>query len=98
MQYELNSTPGLTRSALARRLKLDPSRVTQILNVLNLAPQIQDYVRSLEPTKHRNPLTDRDWMRLARIRDHVSQEREFRRLLLRNASGHSHSQNAISVP
>lgn len=81
LRYELESTPGLTRSALARKLKLDPSRVTQILNLFNLAPEIQDYIRNLPPSKHHSQISDDAWMRLARIRDYRLQRQEFDRLL-----------------
>jgi len=80
LQQQLRTT-GLTRSALARRLKLDPSRITQILNLTNLTPSIQEYILNLQPTKHRSSINDSQWMRLARIRDHQAQTREFKSLL-----------------
>jgi|GEM_PF-2376192 len=80
LQHQLDSSPSLTRLALAKRLKLDPSRITQILNLLNLAPKIQDYIRNLPPIKHRHFISDRDWMRLARIQNQELQLREFDRL------------------
>jgi len=81
LQYELDSRSGLTRSALARELHLDPSRVTQILNLLNLTPSIQDYICNLPATKHRSPIRDEDWMRLARLRDQRQQIQKFEALL-----------------
>lgn len=77
LKKQLDTAPGLTRFALAKRLGLDPTRISQILNLLNLAPRIQAYVQSLEPTIHHPAISDRDWNRLARIRDHVVQTREF---------------------
>ena len=81
LRFELDSRPSLTRSALARELHLDPSRVTQILNLLNLAPEIQDYIRNLSPTKRRSPISDEDWMKLAQLGDRDAQLKEFERLL-----------------
>src|SRR5688572_12108471 len=40
LKERLAST-GLIRSALAEEMSLDPSRITQILNLLNLAPAIR---------------------------------------------------------
>ena len=77
IKQQLDATPGLTRFALAKTLRLDPSRITQILNLLNLAHQIQDYIRSLPPTKHHDPIGDNQWMRLARIRDRAHQVETF---------------------
>jgi len=84
----LDTNPGLTRLALAKELDLDPSRITQILNLLNLAPQIQTYIQNLSPIRRHNQIGDRQWMRLARIRDQKLQLDEFERLknLLRSSS------------
>ena len=80
LKTRLTDESGITRSELARRLGLDPSRVTQILNLLNLTPEIQKYIEGLQPTKHRSPVGDDDWMRLARLRNPIQQNREFQKL------------------
>ena len=80
LKEQMDSTPGLTRFALAKDLCLDPSRITQILNLLNLAPEIQTYIRDLPPTKHHDPIGDNSWMHLARINDRTLQFQEFERL------------------
>ncbi len=77
----LDSSPGLTRFALAKRMGLDPTRISQILNLLNLAPRIQTYIRALEPTIHHPAISDRDWNRLTRIRESSQQIAEFETLL-----------------
>ena len=77
MKHRLDTTPGLTRFVLAEDLRLDPSRITQILNLLNLVPEIQAYIRNLSPTKHHGPIGDCQWMRLARIKDQNLQLKEF---------------------
>ena len=77
LKERLDMTPGLTRFALAKHLGLDPSRITQIRNLLNLAPQIQTYIRNLPPTKHHDLISDHHWMRLSRIRNQELQLRKF---------------------
>lgn len=77
----LDSTPGLNRLALARDLGMDPSQLTRILNLLNLAPKIQTCIWGLKPTIHKSPIKDRDWHRLARIRDLTLQFQEFEYVL-----------------
>ena len=88
LKEQLDATPGLTRFALAKDLRLDPSRITQILNLLNLAPHILAYIRNLPPTKHHDPIGDCEWMRLARIQDHVRQVQEFELLIQSSPAGH----------
>lgn len=81
LQKTLATTPGLTRFALAKRMKVDPTRVSQILNLLHLAPRIQAYIQALEPTIHQPTISDRDWNRLARLRDPFDQIKSFEALL-----------------
>jgi len=64
---------GINRFTLSKNLGLDPSRITQILNLLRLDAKIQDYIRGLPPSKHHDPIGDHQWMRLARIRESKSQ-------------------------
>lgn len=80
LKQHLDESPGLTRLALAKELGLDPSRVSQILNLLNLAPEIQAYIKDLPPTNQLESIGDRKWMRIARIRDQNLQIDEFKRL------------------
>ena len=81
LKTHLAARPGITKSALAREMKLDPSRITQILSLLNLTREIQNYIQALPPTKHHSRIGDREWMRLARIQDHIHQLQEFEALL-----------------
>jgi hypothetical protein len=96
LKHRLDSAPGLTRFALAKDLTLDPSRVSQILNLLNLAPKIQVYIRDLPFTKRHDPIGDYQWMRLARIKDRNLQSQEFERL--RNRSKVTSSASFALVP
>ncbi len=51
---------------LARRLGFSRARVTQILYLMVLAPEIQRWVEGLEPTSDRPPITERRLRDLAR--------------------------------
>ena len=84
LKQQLDATPGLTRFALAKSLSLDPSRISQILKLTNLSPEIQSYIRDLPFTKRHDPIGDCQWMRLARIKDQTLQSQEFERLLNRS--------------
>ena len=58
-QEQLNQRPELTQRDLANEAGMHPSRVTHILNLLKLAPAIQRYVMSMEPTTRRSKLNER---------------------------------------
>ncbi len=81
LKARLDGNPGLKRLALAKELGIDPSYMTSILNLTRMAPAIQRYVMGTLPTIHRSPISDRQWMRLARIRDRSAQLLEFKKLL-----------------
>jgi hypothetical protein len=76
----LARTPGLTRDALAKKVGIDPSYLTRILNLLNLAPEIQRYLLMLPPTQTKGLLVESRLKHLARIRDHQTQLIEFEKL------------------
>ena len=80
-QKRLKSNPGLTRTGLAREVRIDASRLTQILNLLNLAPEIRRHVLSLPASPKRSPVTERNLRPFARLRDHRAQVLAFNRLL-----------------
>ena len=84
LKARLDGNPSLKRLALAKELGIDPSYMTSILNLIRMAPQIQRYVMGMLPTIHRSPISDRQWMRLARIHDRALQLREFQNLLTTN--------------
>jgi hypothetical protein len=80
LKFQLAKSPGLSRLAFARQIAMDPAHLTRFLNLTALAPQIQRYISNMQPTIHRSLITDRDWHRLARIRDQDVQLAEFERL------------------
>ena len=77
----LEGSPGLTRAALAREAGIDPTRLSQIMNLLNLAPSIQSHILSLHPTIGRGPLNERQLRDLSRVRDRATQVLGFTKLL-----------------
>ena len=80
-QARLTNSPGLTRDALAKEVGLNPSYLTRILNLLKLAPKIQDYIRSMQPTVRIGRVTESHLKEIARIGDHGEQIRQFQGLL-----------------
>jgi len=81
LQDRLNHHPGLTREALAREVGMDPSRLSRILGLLNLAPAIRERILALPPSVTRGTLTERRLRPVARLKDPVRQLIEFERLL-----------------
>ena len=79
----LRATPGLTQTALAKELDISRVRVTQILNLLRLTPEIQRYVLSLPPTTRiRGQISEPQLRRLSKIQDHNDQWQKFQGLIV----------------
>lgn len=85
LKERLDTNPGLTRDALAREVGCSPTRLTMILNLLNLAPQIRQRILELPPVVGQGRITERRIRPLARLRDQAAQRMGFE-LLLRGAS------------
>ena len=83
--FELSSDPKLTRSALARRHGIEPTVLTRLLHLTNLAPEIQEHIRGMPATARAGPITLGRLVPLARSPDHRCQMEEFKKLLLRPA-------------
>ena len=65
----------------ARRLELTPARVTQLLALLALAPDLQEHVLFLESVDGLEPLTERALRRATRTRSWEAQRAICRSLL-----------------
>ena len=78
--HRLDRTPGLTRAQLAREIGVTPSYLTRILNLLNLAPEIQKYIDELPPSKIKGAITESRLKRIGRMEDHQVQIEEFEKL------------------
>jgi len=70
-----------SKAELARKEGLSRARVTQILNLINLAPEIQNYLMITTDRKDLKILTERRLRDLTKITDCKKQTQEFRQLL-----------------
>ena len=66
------------RSELAKRYGLSRARVTQILNLLELAPEIQEHLLQLKDRRTVRKYSERRLRPLVRLRRHSAQLRQFR--------------------
>ena len=69
------------RSELAKRYGLSRARVTQIMNLLDLAPEIQEHLLQLKDGKSVRALSERRLRALAQLRSHSAQVRRFSELV-----------------
>ncbi len=65
------------RSELAKRYGLSRARVTQIMNLLDLAPEIQEHLLQLKDRRSVRALSERRLRGLAQLRSHSAQVRRF---------------------
>jgi hypothetical protein len=76
----LDENPLSKRCAIAREIGMNPSYLTRVLHLLNLAPEIQDHIMNLKPSIYPGPITENRIRFLARNPDHNYQITEFHRL------------------
>ncbi len=72
-------TPG--QAEIARREGTTRARVTQVMGLLRLAPEIQEHILSLPKTNHRSAVTERALRPIAQIDGHEEQRAAFSMLL-----------------
>lgn len=70
-----------SRSELAEGYGLSRARVTQVMNLLVLAPEIQEHLLRLEDKRSVRAFSERRLRGLARLRSHPAQMRRFAALL-----------------
>ena len=80
LKARLDSVSGLSQASLARELGLSRVRATQILNLLRIAPEIQEYILALPPSNTRGLITEYSLRRLVKNQNHSAQIKEFERL------------------
>jgi len=69
------------QSDLARLAHVTQPRMTQIMNLLHLAPDIQEEILHLPPVANGcDPITERDLRPIAQLRNWRKQRRAYRRL------------------
>lgn len=81
LKERLSNTPGLTQTALAKELGIDRTSLIRNLNLMRLAPEIQDYIKRLEPSTRECPLTKKRLGHLATIADPEDQRNKFKQLI-----------------
>ena len=59
IQERLRKESGLTMSGVAREMGITPTRVTQIMNLLKLAPSIQEHILKLPPVNGKEGLSEK---------------------------------------
>jgi hypothetical protein len=76
----LESGKGVTKADIARREGLSRARVTQIMDLLNLAPDIQKYILSMPETVRKPVVTERSLRPIIRFKNHRQQVEAFKGL------------------
>lgn len=78
----LESGKGVTQADIARREGLSRARVTQIMYLINLAPDIQEYILSMPEAVRRPVVTERSLRPIAKIVDTWKQIEVFSSIII----------------
>ncbi|MCL5884613.1 MAG: hypothetical protein M1377_04610 [Deltaproteobacteria bacterium] len=70
------------QAEIARREGITRARVTQVMGMLRLAPEIQEKILALPDNLHCRPVTERTLRPVGAIKDQHGQVREFQRVFL----------------
>jgi len=81
----LDSGKVRNKAEIARQEGFSRARVTQIMKLLALAPEIQNYILSLPETSRRPAITERSLRHITRLENHVEQKKVFLALFDFNA-------------
>ncbi len=96
MKFLMEKKPNLTRAGLAREFEVTPSYLTRILNLLNLAPEIQKYIQDLPPSLRKGQITESKVKHIARMADHAEQMRFFEDVKFTNPKCRSKEQSLVA--
>jgi len=80
LKERLEKTPGLKKNALAKELGITRFELLRRLNLLRLAPEIQDRILALPPTARRCPISKRTLRDITGILDIECQRQQFNNL------------------
>jgi hypothetical protein len=69
-----------TKAELSRKLGISKARLTQIMNLLKLAPEIQDYLKNLNDPSLLNFFNEKRLRSIASIKDNQTQLEKFEEL------------------
>jgi hypothetical protein len=83
IEYQKMLSMGVAKNKaeIARIEGISRARVTQILNLINLAPEIKNYLNSTANQNDLNTLTERRLRKIAKIKNHQLQIEKFQELL-----------------
>lgn len=73
---------GKTRADVARIAGVSRARITQVMSLLKLHPEIQDYLNNAEHNLNTKLLTERGLRKIVRIQDKDEQLRIFKQLIV----------------
>jgi len=76
-QRQLDASEVATQAEIARQEGITRARVTQIMALLRLPPEIRERVLSLPETTHRLPITERALRPMVQLKDSEAQLRAF---------------------
>ncbi len=79
----LESGEGVTQADIARREGLSRARVTQIMCLLNLAPEIKKYILSMPEEVRRPVVTERSLRPITKLIEHRKQQEAFSAITIR---------------
>jgi len=82
MRALLESGKIATQADIARQEGIPRGRVTQVLGMLRLAPEIQQQILSMPNTIHQPLITERILRPIGSITDYPNQISEFHKLLV----------------
>jgi len=77
LKERLDNSPGLSKTALGRELGITRFEIIRRLNLLRLAPEIQERIMALPPTSHRCPISKRTLRPITAIHDFQLQQQKF---------------------
>jgi transcriptional regulator with XRE-family HTH domain len=75
-----------SQAELARKTGVNRSRITQIMNLLKLAPEIQDYLKNLTDWLQIQYFTEKRLRPIIQVKDHQEQIRKFEEIKRRMES------------
>lgn len=88
VEYQKMLSMGVAKNKaeIARIEGISRARVTQILNLINLAPEIRNYLKFTADQNDLNTLTERQLRKIAKIKNHQLQIEKFQKLLQKKIS------------
>ena len=80
-QALLEAGDGSNQAAIARREGITRARVTQVMGMLHLAPEIQQHILSMPDAVRRPAITERTLRPIAQLKGVINQKARFRELI-----------------